>query len=545
MNWEETEMTEINWLHFSDLHQGLDPKWLWPRVRHALYSDLEGLFERSGPWDLVFFTGDLTQRGTKAEFDDVTKTLLDLWSFFERLGRPTPRLVVVPGNHDLVRPTDLPRLGLAGWSKKKEEEVHGSLRAFWIDEVKRRHIEEWFKNYSEWIRRPELPFLWSTDGFPKDGLLPGDFALDFEKNGLTLGLVGLNGTFLQLDGGREVPSYQRKLDLVGADQLDAITKRDAKWCENRDLCFLLTHHPADWFCPRAGFVEVARPGRFALHLYGHNHRARMRTFIDSDSGGHEQREFLGASLLGLESLESGGERLHGYSAGQLKVDSGRSRIRFWPRRAKQNERGDWNIVADDDSFLHLDREATWPWEVPLNRGFELSLEEDDVSGPQPWGIDGPPVHWYYVKVTNPRYVALKHVRVSATVHKGRNIQTYDFLLWDRYRPGEGRPPAVVDLKPRETGYCRLGVLKKRDRIFCLDTSLLYGLKWEDQPDRFVGFVKQDEEMMLELVAEAESGVYTPPLRLTVRYNGGWSESRQEISSKRVLTFDRAPGATDW
>jgi 3',5'-cyclic AMP phosphodiesterase CpdA len=59
-------MRSFGWLHFTDLHQGLDAQgWLWPGVRDVLFTDLEQLHERCGPWDLVLFSGDLTQRGSR------------------------------------------------------------------------------------------------------------------------------------------------------------------------------------------------------------------------------------------------------------------------------------------------------------------------------------------------------------------------------------------------------------------------------------------------------------------------------------------------
>lgn len=95
----------VNWLHLSDLHQGLEPgRWLWPNVRTEFFADLGRLHDVAGPWDLVLFTGDLTQRGTAAEFAALEATLAEVYEELRRLGS-TPALVTVPGNHDLVRPS--------------------------------------------------------------------------------------------------------------------------------------------------------------------------------------------------------------------------------------------------------------------------------------------------------------------------------------------------------------------------------------------------------------------------------------------------------
>jgi hypothetical protein len=67
-------MRSFGWLHFTDLHQGLDAQgWLWPGVRENLFADLEKLHERCGPWDFVLFSGDLTQRAAPEEFERLTR----------------------------------------------------------------------------------------------------------------------------------------------------------------------------------------------------------------------------------------------------------------------------------------------------------------------------------------------------------------------------------------------------------------------------------------------------------------------------------------
>src|SRR5215207_372548 len=94
----------FSFLHLTDLHQGMaSQSWLWPNVEEEFFRDLEKIHEAAGPWDLLLFTGDLTQRGSRAEFEELNKTLGRLYDELARLGS-TPILLAVPGNHDLVRP---------------------------------------------------------------------------------------------------------------------------------------------------------------------------------------------------------------------------------------------------------------------------------------------------------------------------------------------------------------------------------------------------------------------------------------------------------
>ncbi|MBN1612750.1 MAG: metallophosphoesterase [Polyangiaceae bacterium] len=538
-------MVRINWLHLSDLHQGLDSAEtrLWPSIHDALYEDLKQLHRKCGPWDLVLFTGDLTQRGGADEFKELTETLTGLWRFFKTLGSPNPKLVVVPGNHDLVRPTakDLSAVpALADWDKREPGTVHDALNAFWAREKHdRRIVASAFANYLAW--REQWPFERVSE---LPGQLPGDFTATFEKGGIAVGLVGLNSAFLQLT---KSEAYKGRLDLLGNRQLPVV-EQDRFWYDQHDLCMLLTHHPPDWFCEGGGFSEIARPGRFALHLYGHNHEARMRSFVDS--GGPEQREFLGASLLGLEKIGDRTERLHGYCAGQLKVESGRARVRFWPRRARRYRDQRWMLEPDIDSFPFLDADATRPWEFSINRGITMLVEEDEHSPSQLWGGGGHPVHWCYLKVKNHRRVGARNVRVRAVARRGLDVHTYHSLLWGRYDPRAPaeRPPSLVDL-PSITdlagdddgyAYCRLGVLKEEDRVFCLDTAQFWGLPWQHKEFErgFIGFVDRDHpRMSLELKAEADCGACSSVLHLDVRYDGGWADRRQDAFANHVRVED--------
>jgi 3',5'-cyclic AMP phosphodiesterase CpdA len=54
---------------------------------------------------LVLFTGDLTQSGDEKQFQELDKLLKRFWDKLSAMD-PEPRLLAVPGNHDLVRPDE-------------------------------------------------------------------------------------------------------------------------------------------------------------------------------------------------------------------------------------------------------------------------------------------------------------------------------------------------------------------------------------------------------------------------------------------------------
>src|SRR5689334_12721667 len=141
----------INWLHITDLHFGLDSHgWLWPRTKHELFRDLEQLAGEIGGWDIVFFTGELTQRGEKGEFESLSRELKELWAILAKSGS-SPVLAVVPGNHDLVRPPSdsliLKSITQLWWTDLEMR------KKFWTDKASesRRAIEQYFSNYSAWV----------------------------------------------------------------------------------------------------------------------------------------------------------------------------------------------------------------------------------------------------------------------------------------------------------------------------------------------------------------------------------------------------------
>ena len=63
----------FGWLWLTDLHFGqFGQKWLWPQMREQFFDDVLRLHQECGPWDVVFFTGDLVFSGSKADFDRLT-----------------------------------------------------------------------------------------------------------------------------------------------------------------------------------------------------------------------------------------------------------------------------------------------------------------------------------------------------------------------------------------------------------------------------------------------------------------------------------------
>lgn len=165
--------TSFSWLHLTDLHCGMKGQsWRWPNVRETVFDGLKKLHDKCGSWDLVLFTGDLTQKGNKDEFDRVDEILRELWDKFKELGF-CPEFLAIPGNHDLVRPSDEDKEKpavklLLQWENQLD--IHGQ---FWDNPNSdyRQVVTTAFKNYTDW---------WEKQLFKpaqiNQGILPGDFS---------------------------------------------------------------------------------------------------------------------------------------------------------------------------------------------------------------------------------------------------------------------------------------------------------------------------------------------------------------------------------
>ncbi|MCP4111474.1 MAG: TIR domain-containing protein [Desulfobacteraceae bacterium] len=343
----------FSWLHFTDLHRGMaQQKWLWPGVKHILFEDLKHTHDKTGPWDIVLFTGDLTQKGSAEEFQNIDEILNELWECFRRLGS-APKLLAVPGNHDLVRPTEEEKgdpafILLSQWEQQATVRDH-----FWNNTQSDYHriIGTAFENYKNW---------WDRQPFKPDnltpGTLPGDFSVTIEKGNAKLGIVGLNSAFLQLTG----DDYKGKL-AMHASQFHKMCGNDGPiWAQQHHTCLLLTHHPPGWLNDESKKHlkgEIVSHGRFAVHLCGHLHET---AYSDISEGGSDPRRiWQGRSLFGLEYFAQKEERLHGYTAGKIKFDNdkgdnNKGELLFWPREARE-QGGQRKIVPDYSLDLNNDQ----------------------------------------------------------------------------------------------------------------------------------------------------------------------------------------------
>lgn len=319
--------------------------WLWPNFKKIFTDDLERICKEVGGFDTLIFSGDLTQRGSPQEYDTLTALLGELYEQFDKWGT-APLFFPVPGNHDLVRPdADTPESLLL----KRWWDEPAVSKQFWRDNsnIYRIHIEKAFSNYTSWTKNLPVAGIKLVNVNP--GLLPGDAAGRVQVDGMSIGLIGLNSTFLQLDDG----NFSGGLAL-DVRQILALTEFEPdSWCEANDFNLLISHHPPQWLHPNSQTAfasEISPPGRFTAHLFGHMHESDQLT--TSRGGGPSRRNVQGASIFGLEFLRDGTtKRLHGYSAGKISKTDTSAEWRMWPRVEHLRLDGTRRLIPDYDFAL--------------------------------------------------------------------------------------------------------------------------------------------------------------------------------------------------
>lgn len=359
-------MARLGWLHLSDLLIG--PKGsllLQPEYRNAFEEDLRRLHGRTGPWDVVFISGNLTMTGSVREFELLDSTLDSLWNYLNSLGSD-PTLFVVPG------PSDLHRASLSGLSAKAQGAV-SVRRAFQgegIDQLSPQ-VAAAFAPFSGWFPGWRL-----HHGSPRlqtfsHGLLPGDFAATVSLEGLRVGVIGLNSLFMNPAGGKKAGGYE--VDLT---QVEVATAQEARrWAREHDFMLLLTHHSPAVLRRRSLeqlLNTVVPPSGFALHFCSQEAGLPANNF---------QKSTLTFAERSLFGLKEGGSKNWGYSAGDVafKEAGKKQRILFFPRVAVGKENRvrmtpDYSWPLDDDGAIEISLDALLMQQSIVNESFATGTD---------------------------------------------------------------------------------------------------------------------------------------------------------------------------
>ncbi len=331
----------MRWLHLSDLHMGAPGRSQWWQVHQEFKkSILQDVADKGHP-DVIFITGDLTNRGAKKEFELLDQFLNELRDWLRPQNQAEPLIIPVPGNHDLVRPQGMASTRFDFLKKfnmgREDPSIAILLDTLW-NKKKAQLFKPLFKNYQEWLERSILPPLKQRGISFTPSHFPGDLLVHLElPDKMPLSVVGLNSAWLALDD-----TVDGRLE-VATEQLQAL----GPILEDR-AALLLMHHPPAWLseAARDRFRETLyTPDRFLACLHGHMHKHRTETI--AISGGKPRCHLQGASLFGLERFGTRNEtRLMGYAWGELQPDKS---IRLWPRKREVTGNGE-ALFLHDPSF---------------------------------------------------------------------------------------------------------------------------------------------------------------------------------------------------
>ena len=321
---------------------------LWPNVREVFFKDLTALHKQLGKFDAVLFSGDFAQKGEDAEFDDVIVRLKDIWAHLDTLGS-TPPIICVPGNHDIQRPNPKsPEVRmLAKWVEEPDvlDDLFKSQEDAYF-----KTVTEAFRAYDRFIQKLGSTSIPIAEG--RTGVFPGDQLVRVRNDDFTVGILGLNSTWLQITG-------EEHLGRLCVDQRQVFRLEPdlGNWCETNDFSVVVTHQPLDWLAPSSLEVwrrEINPPGRFDMHLFGHMHEPFSES--KAESGADARHSMQAPSLFGMEKLaDNVTTRIHGYSLLDFGVDAAGPRIRIFPRRIKNHSSGQQRFVANDDFILEEDK----------------------------------------------------------------------------------------------------------------------------------------------------------------------------------------------
>jgi len=148
-------MVNISFLHLSDLHIGdKKQKGLISLTKKILFDDIDFILSKITSLDVVFFAGDLVQKGTKAEFKLLEDFLIELWKLFETHNQ-NPYLLCVPGNHDLERIDDQNNPTQKVMTNWLNEDIKDDY--FWKSpNTYLDFVNERFKNYVDWYKNTSI-----------------------------------------------------------------------------------------------------------------------------------------------------------------------------------------------------------------------------------------------------------------------------------------------------------------------------------------------------------------------------------------------------
>jgi predicted MPP superfamily phosphohydrolase len=256
-------MSELTWLHISDLHLRDSEQHRWDEdiVLKALLRDVADCIQHEGLHpDFIVVTGDIAFSGRKAEYDSASQ-FFD--SLLETTGLGKDRLFLVPGNHDV----DRRRLDIAARAMATAVKDRESANQALAQERSLRILFDRFYGYATFVNT----YL--------DDCLPFDhnsyyYVRTLDLSGQRIAVLGLNSAWL---AGSDEDRHHLAL---GERQVRAALEQ----ARGANLSLALMHHPFDWLRDfDRGDAEPLLCDACDFVLHGHMHEPGLLQASTPDS----------------------------------------------------------------------------------------------------------------------------------------------------------------------------------------------------------------------------------------------------------------------
>ncbi len=348
-------------LHISDLHDhGNDEKECWRRRRVLGDAWIENLkvIREERPVDIVCFTGDAANQGKPEEFDQAGEFLNGV---IDQLDLPKERLFIVPGNHDIHRPTNQAawkrirnRLGTVD-SLDLSRWMNGVSQSRALGKQQRQSLLERQAPYRVWLERIGRSCL-----LPDPGLhahLGYRQTLQSPDLPFQLHIIGLDSSWLCGDN-----HDSGKLRLT-QDQI-------ARLCSQADGAPLpgfrlaLVHHPLDDLADASESRRLLSEFGVDLLLRGHWHEPEISTWADPE---RKLRQLAAGCLFDVNKAD---QYHNACTVLDLLVDKEGRPIQYDVRFRGWSDRGFW---YDDGKFYRESSGGRLTWRVrPLPASARLN-----------------------------------------------------------------------------------------------------------------------------------------------------------------------------
>jgi predicted MPP superfamily phosphohydrolase len=283
----------MNILHLTDFHFRAQGKYAF--AQDSLIEDLCKSLKDEPQIDLVFFTGDLVNKGDNKD-DFNSAKLLIIQKLNDILGIDSSQIFFCAGNHDVFRNQEMEAISL-----KFETIISNDLLDEFVNGPER-EFEESIRNHEHFIGFQKEFY----SGLKEDEIHPLYSIHKRIIENKKIGIVSINSAW------RSINSIKDRGNLYYPITLLRHCITNIKDCE---LKILLLHHPLsdfkDWNCSQ---LEDIIFHEFQLMFSGHIHRKKQSMQITSDEG-----IFCCTSPATLSLFEN--ESKNGHTILNLNVDS--------------------------------------------------------------------------------------------------------------------------------------------------------------------------------------------------------------------------------